>query len=100
MPLWSSKGWRRDRPVFATSDSVLADRLKDRIPLWEPGGDLEQFRALLNPLRVTEISAGEAGLLELTHAVKDEESTDFFRMAVQQLQEDLARNEPELALTP
>ena len=99
LPLWTSKGWMRDRHVFATSDSVLADRLKDRIPLWEPGGDLEQFRSLLNALRVKEISAGEAGLLELTHAIKDEESTDFFRLAVQQLQEDLARNEPELALS-
>ena len=99
LPLWTSKGWMRDRPVFATSDSVLADGLKDRIPLWEPGGDLEQFRSLLNPLRVKEINAGEAGLLELTNAIEDGESTDFFRLAVQQLQEDLARNEPELALS-
>ena len=99
LPLWTSKGWIRDRPVFATSDSVLADGLKDRIPLWEPGGDLEQFRSLLNPLRIKEISAREAGLLELTNAIEDEESTDFFRLAVQLLQEDLARNEPELALS-
>ncbi len=99
LPLWTSVGWMRERPVFATSDSALIAGLKDRIALWEPGGELEQFRSLLNPLRVKEISAGEAKLVELTQAAKDEESTDFFRLAVQQLQEDLGRNEPELALS-
>ena len=61
LPLWTSKGWMRDRPVFATSDSVLADGLKDRIPLREPGGDVEQFRSLLSPLRVKEIGCWRGG---------------------------------------
>ena len=57
LPLWTSKGWLRDRPVYATDDPVLATGLRDQLPLWEPGGELQQFRSLLNPLRVEEIRA-------------------------------------------
>ena len=99
LPLWTSKGWwSRQRPVFATGDALMAEGLRDRIPIWEPGGDLEQFRPLLGLLRVKEISARDMAVVESEGAFEDEESTDFFRLAIQLLQEDLTRNDPDLSL--
>ena len=97
LPLWTSKGWKRDRPVYATDDPVLGAGLCDRIPLWEPGGGLQQFRSLLDPLRVEEIGVDAAQVIEPDRATEDEESSDIFRSALQQLQEDLSRNDPQLA---
>ena len=98
LPLWTSKGWARGRPVFATADSVIGEGLRDRIPIWQPGGELEQFRPLLGLLRAKEISAEDMAVVESEEAFEDEESTEFFRLAVQLLKEDLTRNDPELAL--
>ena len=97
LALWTSKGWMRERPVFATSDSVLAMGLRKQIPLWEPGGDLEQFRSLIDSLRIREIQAGDAEVIEPAQAVEDGDATDLFRSALGLLREDLARNEPQLA---
>ena len=97
LALWTSKGWMRERPVFATSDSVLAMGLREQIPLWEPGGDLEQFRSLIDPLRIREIQAGDAEVINPAQAAGDGDTTDLFRSALGLLREDLARNEPQLA---
>ena len=97
LALWSSKGWERKRPIFATSDPMLANGLRDQIPLWEPGGDLEQFRSLIGPLRVKEIQTKDAEVIEPALAVEDSDATDLFRLAIGFLREDLARNEPQLA---
>ena len=97
LPLWTSKGWMRERPVFAMGDSVLAKGLRDQIPLWEPGGDLEQFRSLIDPLRIKEIQAGDAEVIKPAQADEDADTTDLFRSALGLLREDLARNEPQLA---
>ena len=97
LPLWTSKGWRRDRPVYVTDDPVLATGLRDWLPLWEPGGELQQFRSLLNPLRVEEIRATSAEVIEPGLATEHEESSELFESALRHLQEDLARNDPRLA---
>ena len=97
LALWTSKGWIRGRPVFATSDSVLAMGLREQIPLWEPGGDLEQFRSLIDPLRIREIQAGDAEVINPAQAAEDGDATDLFRSALGLLREDLARNDPRLA---
>ena len=97
LPLWTSKGWLRDRPVYATDDPVLATGLRDQLPLWEPGGELQQFRSLLNPLRVEEIRATSAEVIEPDLATGHEESSELLGLALQHLQEDLARNDPRLA---
>ena len=94
--LWTSQGWRGDRPVFATDDESLADGLRHLIPLWQPGGELDQFRSLLEPLRVEEILSSSAEVIEPEHAQEDPDTTELFRVTVQQLQEDFVRNEPRL----
>ena len=97
LPLWTSEGWMRSRPVYATGDSVLAASLRDHIPLWQPGGELSQFRELIELLRVEEIDADDAEVVEPHLATEHGESSEFYGAALQQLQEDLLRNDPQLA---
>ena len=97
IPLWTSKGWVRDRPVYATDDPVLLVGLRDQIPLWDPGGELQQFRSLVDLLRVEEIGIDAAQVIEPGLATEHDESSELFRTAIQLLREDLTRNEPELA---
>ena len=94
--LWTSQGWVRERPVYATDDLVLAEGLKAVLPMWLPGGEIEQFRPLLAPLRVEAVGA-TAEVVKPELATESVELSDFFRSAVRQLQDDLSRHEPELA---
>ena len=97
LPLWTTQGWKRDRPVFATDDEMLVEVLGNSLPLWKPGGDLEQFRLLLGPLRVEVIESVDAEIVEADASVEERQATCVFRAAVKHLQEDLARNDPSAA---
>ena len=97
LPLLTTRGWMRQRPVYATDDPSLADGLGDRVPIWQPGGELRQFVSIVGALRVLPIDAVDAQVVEPDLAEKDEERTELFREAIQQLHEDLIRNEPDLA---
>ena len=96
LALWTSKGWVRDRPVYATNDPALAKGLRDQLPVWDPGGDLDQFRSLLHPLRVEEIQTADAEVIDPALAYEDTEETALFRSALNLLAEDLARNDSQL----
>ena len=96
LALWTSKGWVRDRPVYATNDPALARGLRDQLPVWDPGGDLDQFRALLHPLRVEEIQTDDAEVIDPALAYDDTDGTALFRSALNLLAEDLARNDSQL----
>ena len=97
LPLWTSRGWMRDRPVYVTGDPILAAGLRNQLPLWEPGGELQQFSSLLNLLRVEEISATSAAVVEPSQATEQEDLSELFELSIHHLQEDLARNDPLLA---
>ena len=97
LALWTSKEWMRNRPVYATDDPVIAAGLGDHLPIWWPGGELEQFRSLLEPLRVTEIRASEARVIDPELAQEDDDSTELFHGALKLLHDDLQRNDPALA---
>ncbi len=97
LALWTSKGWMRERPVYATDDPVLANGLREQVPLWEPGGELEQFHPLLGPLRVEKIRTTDAEVIDPTLSDVDPEATELFQKALDLLEEDLARNDPQLA---
>ena len=97
LPLWTTQGWKRERPVFAMQDESLLDALGNRLPLWRPGGELEQFQSLLEPLRIEVIESADAEILDAECFFEAPETTHLFRAAVQQLQEDLVRNEPSAA---
>ena len=97
LALWTTKGWVRSRPVYATDDPILLKGLRDQLPLWEPGGGLEQFNPLLGPLRVEEIRTRDSEIINPTLADVDPEATELFQKALDLLKEDLARNDPRLA---
>lgn len=97
LSLWTSKGWTRDRPVYATDDPVLTAGLGDALPIWQPGGKLEQFRALFEPLRVKEIRTKGAEVIDPKLAVEDHDLTELFQRALGLLRDDLLRNDRELA---
>lgn len=97
LALWTTMKWKRDRPVYATDDPVLAAGLRDSLPIWQPGGELEQFRSLIEPLRVTEIRAAEAQVIDPEFAQEDDDLTELFQRAVDLLHNDLQRNDPALA---
>ena len=99
LKLWTSKGWRRDRPVYATDDHALAKGLGNEIPIWKPGGELEQFQPLPGPLRVESIRPSDAEVVDPVHASHAPEATEMFQKAMNLLREDLSRNDPELAAT-
>lgn len=91
LPLRTSRGWTSKRPVYA-ADATLAEALGSRIPVWLPGAELEQFRALLGPLRVTELGAADITFRPAEDAPVDEEATDLVRHTLDLLREDLQRN--------
>jgi hypothetical protein len=97
LPVWTSQGWHSTRPVYAVDDPTLAAGLADRVPVWQPGGELDQFRDLLDHLGLTELAAESATVVRQIHTALDEEATDLFHRAVPLLREDLARNDPKTA---
>ena len=94
LALWTTTGWEKDRPVFVTDDESLLESLGASLPLWRPGGEVEQFQLLLEPLGVEVINSADANVLEVDDSIEDPAATHIFHAAVQQLQEDLVRNEP------
>jgi hypothetical protein len=94
LPLWTTSGWRRLRPVYAIDDPTLAERLGDTVPVWLPGGELAQFSELLAPLRIVLLPAADLAVVEADEAVQDPDSSELLSLAVSHLQEDLVRNDP------
>lgn len=94
LPVWTTQGWRTSRPVYAVDDPALTAGLATEVPVWQPGGDLAQFRTLLDPLRLTELAAESTVVVNAGEAELDEEATTLLRAAVALLREDLARNDP------
>ena len=97
LPLWTTQGWKKDRPVFATDDQALEEILGDSLPIWKPGGELEQFQSLLAPLQVEIIGMAKTVIVEADASTEDPEATRVFRASVKQLREDLVRNDPSTA---
>ena len=97
LPLWTTQGWKRDRPVFATEDEALGEAIGNSLPLWKPGGELEQFRALLDPLRVEVMDSGDVEIVDADSSIEEPGTTKVFVAAIEQLREDLVRNEPSAA---
>lgn len=91
LSLRTSRGWTSKRPVYA-ADATLAEAVGSQIPVWLPGAELEQFRALLGPLRVTELGAADITFHPTEEAPVDKEATDLVRHALDLLREDLQRN--------
>ncbi|MFH8384202.1 hypothetical protein ACH4E7_25190 [Kitasatospora sp. NPDC018058] len=98
LPLWTSAGWIKQRPVYAVAAHRSVEvALAARVPLWQPGGDAEQFAGLLGSLGVQQLDLASAEAVEPDTAVSDPGLTESFRRAVTALQDRLVRDEPTAA---
>ncbi|MCZ4100153.1 sacsin N-terminal ATP-binding-like domain-containing protein [Streptomyces sp. H39-C1] len=97
LPLWTTAGWTRTKPVYAVDHPGVERALAERLPLWTPGGDVQQFASLFGLLKVTPLDVLGAHVVDAHEPVPDSTLTDDFRRAVVALQDLLVRDEPELA---
>ncbi len=109
LPLRVRGGWTARRPVYALDNRHLAGALSRHVPVWQPGGDLQQFAALLaprdgpdtaagcNPLRVTRVEPLDAVVLDGSRSAAAPALTTAYRRAIARLRDTLVRDEPEAA---
>lgn len=94
LPILTTTGWTRERPVYATDDPALIDGLGVNVPVWDPGGQLRQFESLLHPLGIVHLGTEAAVVINPDEAEFDGDATELFANAVTLLHDDLARNDP------
>ncbi|WP_326734694.1 ATP-binding protein [Streptomyces sp. NBC_01022] len=110
LPLWTTAGWvkGKGRAVFAVADPGVERVLTSRLPLWKPGGNVQQFAALFGPLHITPLDVAGAQVTYEPGAVDkagdpvlnqpaEAGLTEEFRRGVAALQDLLVRDEPETA---
>ncbi|MFE9780757.1 sacsin N-terminal ATP-binding-like domain-containing protein [Streptomyces sp. NPDC005775] len=97
LPLQTSLGWTKKRPVYAIDHPGIAYALGESLRIWQPGGDLQQFVGLLGPLRVHRLEVSAASVVAPDRARPDRQLTEDFRWAVTRLQDTLVRDEPGVA---
>lgn len=94
--------------MFAVADSRVERALTSRLPLWKPGGNVQQFAALFGPLRITpldvvgaQVTYESKGVDKARDAALNQPAngnlTEEFRRGVAALQDLLVRDEPETA---
>jgi hypothetical protein len=96
LPLYTSKGWTKSRPVYTSEEPVLLEGLARELGVWIPGGDVSQFNQLIAPLGI-ELVDTTATVIAPDVATTDEDSTDLLSRAVSLLREDLTLNDPQSA---
>ena len=97
LALYTTRGWTNERPVYAIDDPALIEGLRAEVPVWDPGGEVSQFAALLGPLRITRLGAHATTVVEPESAERDDDATELLASAASLLQDDLVRNEPHMA---
>jgi hypothetical protein len=97
LPLWVGDRWQVKRPVYAVADRELADGLRNRIPIWEPGFAIETVRSLMPALGITYLDDDSISPLPGDSAQPaDSLTAETFARAVAHLQAYLASEDPAL----
>lgn len=99
IPLWTSKGWIRTRPVFAIDDPTLAAEVGDQVATWEHGfTSFAGLEDLIAALRVTVIHPEDFVPAAPTafHKVDGDRIRPRFAAAVGHLRDELARGDQAL----
>jgi hypothetical protein len=99
--LWVGDRWERKRPVYAVANPLVAEALKGRIPIWDPGGSLGQVESLIEPLGLMRIDPSQSRVLDKQDAIEDPVLTRIYNRAVANMRADLALSDPgaEASLT-
>jgi hypothetical protein len=97
LALFTTRGWTTERPVYEVDDPALVSGLRAEVPVWDPGGEVSQFSALVGPLRITRLGPDATKVIDPDSAQRDDDATDLLASAVSLLQDDLARNDSRTA---
>jgi hypothetical protein len=97
LPLWTTRGWSTERPVYAVDDPALIEGLRAEVPVWEPGGDVAQFESLFAPLKIVRLGTDATSVVDPDAAFVDDDATELLAATVSLLQDDLVRNDPRSA---
>ncbi|XRQ09242.1 sacsin N-terminal ATP-binding-like domain-containing protein [Actinomadura welshii] len=68
LPVYVGGGWRSKRPVYAVSNPLLADAMAERVPVWQPGGQLTQLEPLIKPLALTSLDGSHTQVAHKSNA--------------------------------
>ncbi len=93
--VWVGDRWERKRPVYATHNELIVEALKDRVPIWSPGGSLAQLDSLIGAFRLTLLDASHGDVIDADSAAYDPNLTQVFSGAIANLRADLARSDPK-----
>jgi len=99
--VWVGDRWMTKRPVYAISNPLIGEALKDRLPIWAPGGALSQFERLIESYGLTRLDYPQGQVLDVETATYDPDLSLVFSRAVDNLQADLALSDPsaEMSIT-
>lgn len=97
LPLWTTKGWVRKRPIYSLSNALIARSLGGIVPVWLPNAEIVQFLPLLRPLAIQSLDDAVIELHPSTIGIEDETSTDTLRGVIQCMHTDFVLNDTPLA---
>lgn len=97
LPVYVGTGWTSKRPVYAVPNPLLAEAMTGRAPIWKPGGQISQLASLVEPLALTRLDSSHVRVVHESVADYDPVLTETFKIAVRNLQSDLAVSAPETA---
>lgn len=92
--VWVGDEWMTKRPVYAIGNPLIAEALKDRLPIWAPGGALSQFESLIAPYGLTRLDTPNGQVLSAESAAYDPDLSQVFSRAVGNLRTDLSTSDP------
>lgn len=97
LPLWTSRGWQTERPLYAVLDRSLEESLGNDLPLWLPGCSLQSLARLPPLLGVQIVTDADFSISpDLDVEPADELTVNIFRAAVTRLQAELGRRSQDL----
>jgi hypothetical protein len=97
LPLWTSRGWQRERPLYAVLDRSLEESLGNDLPLWLPGCSLQSLAGLPRLLGIQILTDADFSIApDLYVEPADEFTVHVFRAAVARLRAALARKSQNL----
>lgn len=92
LPLWTSRGWQTERPLYAVFDRSLEEFLGEDLPLWLPGCSLQSLASLPQLLGVQIVTDTDFSISpDLDVEAADELTVHTFRAAIRRLRDELGR---------
>lgn len=94
-PVWVGDHWTTKRPVYAVGNPLIAEALAGQVPIWVPGGALNQFENLIDPYGLTRLDTPNGQVLDAEQAVHNPDLSQVFSRAVVNLRTDLSTSDPK-----